>query len=135
MVLCQRLLNIDYYNRISTTDTRLIRRIVRDNQFRGYSALHTLKMWDSVNRGEERNIFPYQEEADSMFNSSLIYELAVLKDYAVPLLKEINNTMPEYSEAKKLLSLLEYFESVPSEYVPTNSLLREFIGGSIFYEK
>lgn len=134
-ISCLTVLNLDFNNRISTTDSRLIRRIVRDHQFRGYSALHTLKMWDSVNRGEEKNIFPYQEEADSMFNSSLIYEIAVLKDYAVPLLKEINNTMPEYSEAKKLLSLLEYFESVPSEYVPTNSLLREFIGGSIFYEK
>lgn len=132
-ISCLTVLNLDFNNRISTTDSRLIRRIVRDNQFRGYSALHTLRMWDSVNRGEEKNIFPYQEEADSMFNSSLIYEIAVLKDYAVPLLKEINNTMPEYSEAKKLLSLLEYFESVPSEYVPTNSLLREFIGGSIFY--
>ena len=128
-------LNMDRYNRISTTDTRLVRRIVRDYQFRGYSALHTLNTWHKVTEGEEKNIFPYQEEADSMFNSSLIYEIAVLKDYAVPLLKEINNTMPEYSEAKKLLSLLEYFESVPSEYVPTNSLLREFIGGSIFYEK
>ena len=134
-ISCLTVLNLDFNNRISTTDSRLIRRIVRDHQFRGYSALHTLKMWDSVNRGEEKNIFPYQEEADNMFNSSLIYEIAVLKDYAVPLLKEINNTMPEYSEAKKLLSLLEYFESVPSEYVPTNSLLREFIGGSIFYEK
>lgn len=134
-ISCLTVLNLDFNNRISTTDSRLIRRIVRDHQFRGYSALHTLKMWDSVNRGEEKNIFPYQEEADSMFNSSLIYEIAVLKDYAVPLLKEINNTMPEYSEARKLLSLLEYFESVPSEYVPTNSLLREFIGGSIFYEK
>lgn len=134
-ISCLTVLNVDFNNRISTTDSRLIRRIVRDNQFRGYSALHTLRMWDSVNRGEEKNIFPYQEQADSMFNSSLIYEIAVLKDYAVPLLKEINNTMPEYSEAKKLLSLLEYFESVPSEYVPTNSLLREFIGGSIFYEK
>ena len=134
-ISCLTVLNLDFNNRISTTDSRLIRRIVRDHQFRGYSALHTLKMWDSVNRGEEKNIFPYQEESDSMFNSSLIYEIAVLKDYAVPLLKEINNTMPEYSEAKKLLSLLEYFESVPSEYVPTNSLLREFIGGSIFYEK
>ena len=92
-------------------------------------------MWDSVNRGEEKNIFPYQEEADSMFNSSLIYEIAVLKDYALPLLKEIDNTVSEYSEAKKLISLLEYFESVPAEYVPTNSLLREFLGGSIFYEK
>ena len=128
-------LNMDRYNRISTTDTRLIRRIVRDYQFRSYSALHTLNTWHKVTEGEEKNIFPYQEQADSMFNSSLIYEIAVLKDYAIPLLKEIKNTEPEYSEAKKLLSLLEYFESVPSEYVPTNSLLREFIGGSIFYEK
>lgn len=134
-ISCLTVLNVDFNNRISTTDSRLIRRIVRDNQFRGYSALHTLRMWDSVNRGEEKNIFPYQEQSDSMFNSSLIYEIAVLKDYAIPLLKEIKNTEPEYSEAKKLLSLLEYFESVPSEYVPTNSLLREFIGGSIFYEK
>ena len=134
-ISCLTVLNLDFNNRISTTDSRLIRRIVRDNQFRGYSALHTLKMWESVNKGEEKNIFPYQEQADSMFNSSLIYELAVLKDYALPLLKEIDNTNPEYSEAKKLISLLEYFESVPSEYVPTNSLLREFLGGSIFYEK
>lgn len=125
-------LNIDYYNRISTTDTRLIRRIVRDNQFRSYSALHTLKMWDSVNRGEEKNIFPYQEEADSMFNSSLIYELAVLKDYAMPLLAKIDKSHPEYSEAKRLYTMLGYFESIPGEYVPQNSLLREFIGGSIF---
>ncbi|MBO5348590.1 MAG: nucleoside kinase [Clostridia bacterium] len=134
-ISCLTVLNLDFNNRISTTDSRLIRRIVRDNQFRGYSALHTLKMWDSVNRGEERNIFPYQEQADSMFNSSLIYEIAVLKDYAIPLLKEIDNSHPEYSEAKKLLSMLEYFNSVPAEYVPTNSLLREFIGGSIFHEK
>lgn len=134
-ISCLTVLNLDFNNRISTTDSRLIRRIVRDHQFRGYSALHTLKMWDSVNRGEERNIFPYQEQADSMFNSSLIYEIAVLKDYAIPLLKEIDNSHPEYSEAKKLLSMLEYFNSVPEEYVPTNSLLREFIGGSIFYEK
>ena len=134
-ISCLTVLNLDFNNRISTTDSRLIRRIVRDNQFRGYSALHTLKMWESVNRGEEKNIFPYQEQADSMFNSSLIYELAVLKDYALPILKDIDNTNPEYSEAKKLISLLEYFESVPSEYVPTNSLLREFLGGSIFYEK
>ena len=133
-ISCLTVLNQDYNNRISTTDSRLIRRIVRDHQFRGYSALHTLKMWDSVNRGESKNIFPYQEQADSMFNSSLIYELSVLKTYAEPLLKAIDNTNPEYSEAKKLLSLLEYFQPVPSEYVPSNSLLREFIGGSIFYE-
>ncbi len=127
-------LNIDYYNRISTTDTRLIRRIVRDNQFRGYSALHTLKMWSSVNRGENINIFAYQEEADMMFNSSLIYELNVLKDYAVPLLKEIGPEVPEFSEAKRLESMLGYFKSIPSDLVPMNSLLREFIGNSIFEE-
>lgn len=127
-------LNIDYYNRISTTDTRLIRRIVRDNQFRGYSALHTLKMWPSVNRGEAKNIFAYQEEADVMFNSSLIYELSVLKDYAMPLLKEIKPEEPEYSEAKRIYAMLSYFESIPSEFIPMNSLLREFIGGSIFEE-
>ncbi len=127
-------LNIDYYNRISTTDTRLIRRIVRDNQFRGYDALHTLKMWASVNRGEAKNIFPYQEEADAMFNSSLIYELSVLKDYAMPLLQEIKREQPEFSEAKRLHSMLSYFESISADDVPSNSLLREFIGGSIFEE-
>ncbi len=127
-------LNIDYYNRISTTDTRLIRRIVRDNQFRGYSALHTLKMWPSVNRGETKNIFAYQEEADVMFNSSLIYELSVLKDYAMPLLKEIKPETPEFSEAKRIYTMLSYFDGVSSELIPINSLLREFIGGSIFEE-
>ena len=134
-ISCLTVLNLDSNNRISTTDSRLIRRIVRDYQFRGYSAMHTLKMWESVNRGERKNIFPYQEEADSMFNSSLIYELAVLKSYALPLLKEIDNTAPEYSEARKLISLLEYFEDIPAKYVPDTSLLREFIGGSIFYEE
>jgi len=132
-ISCLTVLNLDYNNRISTTDSRLIRRIVRDNQFRGYSALHTLRMWESVNRGEANNIFPYQEEADSMFNSSLIYEIAVLKDFALPLLREIKDDCPEYSEAKKLISMLEYFESIPALYVPQNSLLREFLGGSIFY--
>ena len=126
-------LNIDYHNRISTTDTRLIRRIVRDHQFRGYSALHTLQMWDSVRRGEEKNIFPYQEEADMMFNSSLIYELGVLKDYAMPLLMEIDNSHPEFSEAKRLYSFLNYFKSIPTEDIPSHSLIREFIGGSIFH--
>ena len=133
-ISCLTVLNIDYYNRISTTDTRLIRRIVRDNQFRGYSALHTLKMWPSVNKGEAKNIFAYQEEANVMFNSSLIYELSVLKDYAIPLLKEIGQEKTEYSEAKRIISMLEYFESIPSDYILKNSLLREFIGGSIFEE-
>jgi len=127
-------LNIDYYNRISTTDTRLIRRIVRDNQFRGYDAEHTLAMWSSVNRGEVNNIFKFQEEADAMFNSSLIYELGVLKKYAIPLLKEIKNDNPLYSEAKKLIAMLSYFEDIPDEAVLKHSLLREFIGGSIFKE-
>ena len=125
-------LNIDYYNRISTTDTRLIRRIVRDYQFRGYNAKHTLEMWPSVNRGEQNNIFKFQEQADVMFNSSLIYELSVLKKYAIPLLKEIDSLSTLYSETKRLLSMLSYFEDIPDELVPTHSLLREFIGGSIF---
>lgn len=131
-ISCLTVLNIDEHNRISTTDTRLIRRIVRDNQFRGNKALSTLQRWDSVVAGEEVNIFPYQEEADSMFNSSLIYELAVLKDYAMPLLEEIDNSIPEYSEAKRLHRMLGYFESIPSDYLPNNSLLREFVGGSTF---
>lgn len=125
-------LNLDYYNNISTTDTRLIRRIVRDNQFRNYSALQTIKIWYSVNRGEQKYIFPYQEEADSMFNSSLIYELSVLKDYAIPLLKEIDNSNPECAEATRLCNLLKYFDSIPDEYIPKTSLIREFIGGSAF---
>lgn len=125
-------LNIDYYNRISTTDTRLIRRIVRDYNFRGYEALHTLQTWHSVNRGEENYIFPFQEDADSMFNTSLIYEICVLKKYAMPLLKAIDQTNSEYSEAKSLYEFLKYFEDISDEYVPENSLLKEFIGGSIF---
>lgn len=127
-------LNIDNYNRISTTDTRLIRRIVRDNGFRGYKAEHTLEMWPSVNDGEEKNIFVFQEEADAMFNSSLIYELSVLKQYAIPLFKEIDPKSPLYSEAKRLQTLLSYFETIDGKSVPSNSLLREFIGGSIFEE-
>ena len=125
-------LNVDYYNRISTTDSRLIRRIVRDNNFRGYSALKTLKMWDSVNRGEETHIFPFQDCVDSMFNTSLIYELCVLKKYAIPQLEKIDNSNPEYSEAKRLYTFLKYFEDIEDDLVPKNSLLREFIGGSIF---
>lgn len=127
-------LNIDYYNRISTTDTRLIRRIVRDYNYRGYSALHTLRMWESVIKGENLNIYPYQETADAMFNTSLVYELGVLKDYAMPLLAEIDNTYPEYSEAKRLHRMLSYFESISAKDIPNQSLIREFIGGSIFEE-
>ncbi len=129
------ILNLDYYNRISTTDTRLIRRIVRDNQFRGYDAKHTIQMWYSVNRGEERFIFPFQEQADSMFNSSLIYELGVLKQYAIPLLDEIKNTDKEYSEAMRLKQLLSFFKTIEvTDDIPKTSLIREFIGGSIFEE-
>ena len=125
-------LNIDYFNRISTTDTRLIRRIVRDNNFRGYSALHTLQTWDSVNRGEDKNIFPYQENCDAMFNSSLIYEIPVLKQFALPQLELIQNDCPEYAEAKRLAEFLKYFETIPVDNIPNNSLLKEFVGGSIF---
>ncbi|MBR1539763.1 MAG: nucleoside kinase [Clostridia bacterium] len=125
-------LNIDYYNRISTTDTRLIRRIVRDYNFRNYSALHTLNMWYSVNRGEQKYIFPYQEEADVMFNSSIVYEISALKKYAVPLLQEIPQSEPAYSEARRLLAMFQYFDDMEDDLIPNNSLIREFIGGSIF---
>lgn len=126
-------LNIDSYNRISTTDTRLIRRIARDYQFRNYSALHTLQMWDSVNRGEQKYIFPYQEEADCMFNSSIIYELSALKEFVVPLLEEIDETHIEYSIANRLIETLRYFTPIKNiDLIPNNSLLREFIGGSIY---
>lgn len=125
-------LNMDRYNRISTTDTRLVRRIVRDHQFRGYNAKHTIGTWHMVNRGEEKNIFPYQEQADSIFNTSLIYELSALKEIAVPLLEEIKQEEPEYAEARRLINMLKYFEPIPAEYVPTNSLLKEFLGGGSF---
>ncbi len=125
-------LNIDEHNRIPTTDGRLIRRIVRDARTRGTSAKETIARWPSVRRGEEANIFPYQEEADVMFNSALVYELACLKVYAEPLLFGIDKSEPEYLEAKRLLKFLDYFISVPSEDIPHNSLLREFVGGSCF---
>ena len=125
-------LNIDYFNRISTTDSRLVRRIVRDYNFRSYNAIHTLRIWNSVNRGEEQYIYPYQEQADSMFNTSLIYEFSVLKKYALPLLEEIDNTKEEYSEARRIIEFLKYFETIDIENVPKNSILREFIGDSIF---
>lgn len=125
-------LNMDRYNRIATTDTRLIRRIVRDYQFRGYSALHTLRSWESVNRGEAKNIFPFQEEADSIFNTSLIYEINALKPLITPLLEQISTREPEYAEARRLLDILRYFRSIPVQYVPNNSLLKEFLGGGYF---
>lgn len=125
-------LNMDRYNRISTTDTRLIRRIVRDYQFRSYSAIHTLNTWHKVTEGEEKNIFPYQEEADKIFNTSLIYELSALKPIAMPLLEEISNDYKEYAEAQRLINILKYFREIPNDYVPNNSLLKEFLGGGTF---
>lgn len=125
-------MRIDAHNRIPTTDIRLIRRIVRDNQFRGTPALKTLGMWASVRRGEEKNIFPFQEEADVMFNSSLIYELGALKRIALPLLQELKNDVPEYAEARRLIEFLSYFQVIDSQEIPLNSLLREFLGGSCF---
>lgn len=123
-------LNIDEHNRIPTTDGRLIRRMVRDARTRGSSAQDTIRMWPSVRKGEEENIFPFQEEADAMFNSALVYEFAVLKQYAEPLLFSIPKDSEEYLEAKRLLKFLDYFIGVSSEDIPKNSILREFIGGS-----
>lgn len=125
-------LNVDEHNRIPTTDNRLLRRMVRDARTRGSSASKTIAMWPSVRRGEEKYIFPFQEEADAMFNSAMIYELAVIKQYAEPLLFGIKKGEPEYHEAKRLLKFLEYFLGVSSEALPNNSLCREFVGGSCF---
>ncbi len=126
------MINVDEHNRIPTTDGRLLRRMVRDARTRGTVARRTIEMWPSVRKGEEENIFPYQEEADAMFNSVLIYELAVLKQYAEPLLFGIPKDVPEYYEAKRLLKFLDYFLSVSSESLPNNSICREFVGGSCF---
>ncbi len=125
-------INIDEHNRIPTTDGRLLRRLVRDARTRGADARRTIGMWPSVRRGEEENIFPFQEDADAMFNSVLIYELAVLKQFAEPLLFQIEKGDPEYYEAKRLLKFLDYFLGVPTENLPNNSLCREFVGGSCF---
>lgn len=125
-------LSIDEHNNLPTADGRMIRRMLRDARTRNISAKETIAMWDSVRRGEEQYIFPFQEEADIMFNSALIYELAVLKQYAEPLLFQIDKNSPEYTEAKRLLKFLDYFLPVPSEDIEKNSILREFIGGSCF---
>jgi uridine kinase len=125
-------INIDDHNSIATSDARLLRRIVRDYQFRGHTPEKTLELWDSVRRGEDENIFPYQEEADVMFNSAMFYEISVLKPFAEPLLKKVDKTSPYYSQAKKLLDFLQYFEVVDSANVPINSIIREFIGGGCF---
>jgi uridine kinase len=124
-------LNIDQHNRVPTTDTRLLRRIVRDATYRGYSASDTIKRWESVRRGEKRWIFPFQEHADVMFNSALVYELAVLKPFAEPLLLQVKPRTPEHIETKRLLSFLDWFIAATPDLIPDNSILREFIGGSI----
>jgi uridine kinase len=123
-------LNLDRHNRVSTTDTRLIRRMVRDARERGYSATQTISSWESVRRGEKRHIFPYQENADVMFNSALVYELAALKPLAEPLLRQVQYRVPEYIEARRLLAFLEWFLPLDASLIPTNSIVREFLGGS-----
>ena len=125
-------LSIDDHNWISTTDNRLLRRIVRDNKYRHTSAFETIRRWPSVRRGEEKWIFPFQENADALFNSSLIFEIGVMKDYALPLLKEVPHNKVEYAEAYRLSTLLNYFVSIRSDQIPSTSLLREFLGGSSF---
>jgi uridine kinase len=125
-------ISIDAQNPIPSTDNRLIRRIVRDYRFRNYSALDTLARWDSVRKGEEHYIFPYQENADSMFNSALLYELAVLKTFAEPIIKAVPETRPEYAEAQRLLKFLSYLKQISARDIPPTSILREFLGGSSF---
>lgn len=127
-------LNMDDHNRISTTDNRLLRRMIRDNRTRGYNVEATLKSWASVRRGEEKYIFPYQDEADATFNTALIYELGVLKTYVEPLLYSVDQSSEYYEEAKRLINFLRLFLPIPSESIPQDSILREFIGGSCFYD-
>ena len=125
-------LNLDAHNRIPTSDYRLIRRIARDFQFRGYNAKDTIGLWKHVKAGEDQNIYPYQEEADAIFNTSMVYEMAILKGIVMPLLSEITPQEKEYLEANRLKSLLQYFVDGSAEAVPRNSILAEFIGNSLF---
>lgn len=128
-------LNIDVHNRVPTTDARMLRRIVRDYKYRGHSAAETIAQWPKVRAGEDKNIFPYNGEADVLFNSALVYELSILKKYAMPLLEKVEPTQPEYSEAVRMLKFIKFFDVIEEEqYVPNNSIMREFIGGSIFVE-
>jgi uridine kinase len=127
-------LNLDRHNRVSTTDTRLLRRILRDARERGYSARETISRWESVRRGEKRDVFPYQEKADVMFNSALVYELSALKLLVEPLLLQVPHGIPEFIEAKRLLAFLEWFLPIDPVLVPQNSIVREFMGGSILRE-
>jgi uridine kinase len=123
---------LDRHNRISTTDNRLMRRLVRDYYYRGYSAYATLSRWESVTRGEQKNIFPFQENADVMFNSSLLYEIGVLKPHLTKILVDVPENVEEYAEAKRLLKLLTYFKEIPEKEIPPTSIIREFFGGSSF---
>lgn len=132
-ISCLTTLNVDDHNRIPTTDARLLRRIERDARTRGYSARATIQMWPSVRRGEESNIFPFQDSADVVFNSALIYEIALLKPYIEPLLFGVPKDCPEYLEAKRLLKFLSYFLPLPADHVPSTSLIREFIGGGCYH--
>ena len=127
-------LNMDNQNRVSTTDNRLLRRIIRDNRTRGYDVEHTLKTWASVREGEEKYIFPYQDEADCTINSALIYEIGVLKTYVEPLLYSVSNDSPYYEEAKRLINFLRLFLPIPSDDIPKDSILREFIGNGCFHD-
>ena len=128
-------LNIDVHNRVPTTDARILRRIVRDYKYRGHSAEATLALWPKVRAGEDKNIFPYNGEADVLFNSALVYELAILKKYAEPLLESVPSDSAQYSEAVRMLKFIKFFEVLEDEKdIPNNSIMREFIGGSIFVE-
>lgn len=131
-VSCLSTITIDDHNWVPTTDNRLLRRIIRDHKYRGTSALDTIRRWPSVRRGEEKWIFPYQENADATFNSSLLYELSVMRDFAEPILRQVPHDVPEYAEAYRLQKFLSYFEPVDLRYIPSTSLLREFLGGSSF---
>ena len=126
-------ISIDSQNPIPTTDNRLIRRLIRDYKYRNYSALDTLRRCQSVREGEEKHIFPFQENADAMFNSSLVCELGVLKPFAVQILKDVPETEPEFAEATRLLKFLSYFKTIPEKDIPSTSILREFVGGSNFH--
>ena len=125
-------ISLDNHNWIPTSDNRLIRRIIRDNRYRGYSATETISRWESVRSGEDKWIYPYQENADIMFNSALLFELAVLKRYAEPILREVRQDSPHYAEAVRLLDFLRYFKSIRDSEIPPTSLIREFLGGSSF---
>ena len=127
-------INMDDHNRICTSDNRLLRRIIRDNRTRGYGVDHTLKLWPSVRRGEEKYIFPFQDDADATINSALIYEIGVLKTYVEPLLYSVDSDSPYYEEAKRLINFLRLFLPIPADAIPADSILREFIGGSYFHE-